>query len=1018
MELNSNEFRKWFYDNENNFYKYDSAEDVEENKRLWSLLFNKTFLGTLQFDEVSIMHNMLNSAYGKDYGGIASLLREYSDRRRTDEIPAIASMELLKNSTARLDPRKFVIFLLNDVKNIKSNKYKEGLLEVAQEIYKDCDLDKIFLPIMHYPQGGIPTVSTISVKEVLGKGFGKTSKQLFSNQEITDFFNAFGDFADIYSIMDHANVGNALDFFAERYQKDSKQMASYNLSRLLSFSEIRRHINDEKFAFVISYKILKTIENNKFPKEVEEAAEKDYGIIKSILAALNRCVDIIEKSDKNERTLMFAEFYKEIQLKTDKDVINVNVIDKDSMLKLYSEVYPKYIDKIIKKYPQHRAKMLVDDCLNKDHEFLEKCLEGTDYDERTRLVFYAYVEGIIDARDLRGYTSRYSINKDNIINNLIFFKKSNPEIDLVGLFREGYVTQNILLRLYRAKCIDAKMISEFNKMCETNEIEFENNKLVPDISEYLKSYMILNRRKILKTLISKNDWSQKDINNFLKKHPYLQNEPSHQELYFAESEFSLQSELISPFEQLKDKQKSRTVKKIKDELGTAYLSPDILFMLYKDGIVNYETCYTELEGGNEFRKKVELYEQERKGDYSKSLNNERKVISLYHHRKITANDVVKLYCDGKISRDVYEGLKDDGFKSSLSVDEVFEAYTDAISLNNAKDTEYYFERLARYKNEFASLSSDIEQAKLSQKIEEQTQDLSEEVILKLASYGLFFKETLKSSLENDNYDLLKALVTGENKVDATTLKYLFNDEYTVENQSVHKRDLLEYVFLSFENMSNEDKMSLLISIYGGNKNETKEQKDFNYENFHYFITNGYVTNGVSDGRTSGSKKPNDKVVRNSGNATGTSHINKLEFPLIERYDELFSLDEDTIFNYNENSYIFRYPSRNRVIVESLGKVNRDKTIMDDKTNHRTYILSADLFDRNKESFLDNQNGKEVFMFNKFIPWFRDMRKVRQDMKAFNHTLGWAKNVREDFRIKKDTKTETKKPERERVGIGE
>ena len=55
-------------------------------------------------------------------------------------------------------------------------------------------------------------------------------------------------------------------------------------------------------------------------------------------------------------------------------------------------------------------------------------------------------------------------------------------------------------------------------------------------------------------------------------------------------------------------------------------------------------------------------------------------------------------------------------------------------------------------------------------------------------------------------------------------------------------------------------------------------------------------------------------------------------------------------------------------------------------------MDAEFFEKNKCNFLDADGFERVFQFKKFIPWFRMFKKFRTDMRSFNHTTGWKKNI--------------------------
>lgn len=1028
------EFEKWQYEHSDTIFKYEAdKEEAEKNEKIWNLIFdNIEFKKYAPLLSYKMELYMLNSAYPQEYDQILNRLKIRRDKIESNaKNPTIYNDQLMnypkseysemnerlkfiEDNRKNLDAKKFLIVCLYTTQEKGLGYFKEPIIKIIKKVFTNEDIENIVIPYTaHVDEGNRTVLKTLWLKELLGKGKVNRIRLPLTNKDIRDFQQLL-DGSDVYSITDFPQVGtNVCRIYYEnlsQYKDDTKYIEEIILS-----DDFLRCVNPQKYMTLIMYEVIDIfIVKGLNKREIE----KNYSNYRNIFYIINKAKSIID-FDKKGEDLLFSPYIKgEIEEREDEQgnkLHQVNIINKDIVKQMYDEYYQKYVDSIIKGHPQFIPNLLMDENVEKDEEFISKCLEQLADNQKARFLFNAFAEvKQINAEELNKICEDNNINKIMIVSTLLNEYMKDKKLDLTELFRNGYIDQDTILKLYITGNIDFKKILEINKYLEKNGlVDYDNSKINMDISRLIKAYLQLDKEKIIKTLYSKNNWSNKEIAEFIVEHPYLKENLNQEEMALLQAEYLLQKEFLKEFynKNPKEKQKNKLTQRIKEELGIAYLSSDIVFDLYKEGIIDYKAGFSDLEGGSQFEQKVKIYESERNGDISNSLDNSRKVINMYRHGRIGPEQIINLYCDGKLSYDIYTDLKSEDFNNKLRIGTVVDAYKTAILEKNPEKVDDYFARLERYNSEFINLTNKPEEIlKLSQEIEKINEGISRETILKLAEYGTFVKEALKSSLESDNFGLIAELITGKNTLDIQTLKYLFEDGVNQDGDiSTHKRDLLEYVFLSSEELSNQDKMSILISVYGGNKYETQEQTAFNYENFHYFLDSGYVVNEAVEANLRKRKSKVGYTKSNLGTTNGTK-LNKLDFPLLERYDELFSLAPDTVFNYNENSYIFRYPSLHKVVIETLGKVDKDKKIIDNKTNHATYFLDEDLFDRNKDNFIDVNGKQEVFQFKKFIPWFREMRHFKTGMRSFKHTSGWAANIKKFVGIEKDSS----KSERESI----
>ena len=67
-----------------------------------------------------------------------------------------------------------------------------------------------------------------------------------------------------------------------------------------------------------------------------------------------------------------------------------------------------------------------------------------------------------------------------------------------------------------------------------------------------------------------------------------------------------------------------------------------------------------------------------------------------------------------------------------------------------------------------------------------------------------------------------------------------------------------------------------------------------------------------------------------------------------------------IVDAKNNGFIFKSPKYDKVIIESLGKKGKGGKLQNDVTNHRTYIMSTDSFEKVKSDIIENDgDGREI-----------------------------------------------------------
>ena len=248
---------------------------------------------------------------------------------------------------------------------------------------------------------------------------------------------------------------------------------------------------------------------------------------------------------------------------------------------------------------------------------------------------------------------------------------------------------------------------------------------------------------------------------------------------------------------------------------------------------------------------------------------------------------------------------------------------------------------------------------------------------------------------------------GENTIDLDTMKELFLDLPNTENNHA-KRDLLEQV-LKQGGFSNDEIFSILLSTYRGMDEISEEQKELNNENFQYLLNKGILSVEMDEESI---KKNGTGRKNNIGDGNGTSSTSDIDsqtrFPLFDRFDCLFALDKMTIVNKKGPALVFNLKTSRKTIIETLGTI-KDEVLQNDLTNHRTFIMDTETFERYKDVFTSCLNGLEVIQYKKLIAWFDESKELLH-MEECKHTKNWKENVKRKVGISDEQEEKANNPQ--------
>ena len=356
---------------------------------------------------------------------------------------------------------------------------------------------------------------------------------------------------------------------------------------------------------------------------------------------------------------------------------------------------------------------------------------------------------------------------------------------------------------------------------------------------------------------------------------------------------------------------------------------------------------------------------------------------------------------------VFDNEKDDKSNKTLSVEEkkaesknLEELFKKTIK-KSKKYSKYNVEEFINRYNEFESKLSDEEKTKFEEKFSEYQNDLLansnklyKESIISLGKNGILTKESLYEITKKENYmDVIGKLITEENAIGIDTLKYIFNDDIRQEQNSgrYEKRNLLEKLF-NTNNLSEDEKFSILTSVYGFHEDTSDKQKETDNDNFQYFIDKGYLTiDDISDRQNSDSESYGKKTTR-SGN---TIKSEQQKYPFLDRNDAYYTIDKDVSFTRTLNAWIYLSHKFDKVAIETIGTKKNGK-IQNDLTNHATYTMNVKTFEDMKDVFIekDSKNRKAI-NFSEVFSYYR-LNKDGKNMGRICHTKHWKERIKEEF----------------------
>ena len=812
---------------------------------------------------------------------------------------------------------------------------------------------------------------------------------------------------DLVAMTDSKDVGIKMARLYRNLEIEDEKKAS---TKKLVDNEYLYAMNPKKFYQVSLYRV-----------------SQEIGKIKNIgelYDLVNSCIDTkkeLDKINKDEKRDIPVTIVDSIDEKGNAEYIELNneVIEKvydEMMQKMYDlcllntdnqyDIIRKNKDNI--KLNRDAADLNTDD-MKLGKETIKNVINKIDNPED--FLYLAYKKrGFITAADMGEICNEEGLMITPIITKMIADIKYKAENDKEYLksddfarFIKGTLDKNnvgympnLLKQLYENGNIDGDTINVLKEYAEKYEIEEYCNleMMNSNTKDLVYLYKKLNKDKIVDILKKKEKFTDEEIKEFISKDDAFEGELTREKRIELQALYKYQKDM---FVAKKGYKNPEELDILFNELGELSLSSAVVIDLFKEGIVDEEAAKTLDDNFDKFYNAYTVKKFKREG--FKDYKEYERLLNAYAHGKYTIRDIVKGYVNGDIPEDFYRKimpelqeqiLKD--YKPDLIFDkkDAKELYTNATK-KDAHHSE--MKKLKRYYDEYGKLLDEKQNAEL---VDELTQKeineinegrISKKILVRLGENGLLANDVLSTIVDKKMYDVIENLMQ-KNAIGFDKAKCLFEDQYSKDNQQYTRRELLEKIFRQ-SSLSNEEKMNILCETYAIDDLMSEEQKNLNNENFVYFLEKGLVKS-IENYEYEREEKLFTKTQINGGYAKPDQE----KFPLLKRMGAIKSVDKDIAVDTKNNGFIFKSDKYGKVIIETFGKKGKKGKIENDTTDHRTYIMDLDDYEKLKGRLLDsNMDGREI-IFGEVINVIRE--KIVSNGSWINHRdeKGWANRLKE------------------------
>ncbi len=788
------------------------------------------------------------------------------------------------------------------------------------------------------------------------------------------------------------------------------------VKEILRKPEYQRMIDPAKYHFLALYRALEFIESYTVADEETYMGIPDK---QDILVLAKKLKDLVEKDYNDGKGIdePFTVFMDDNRVgskyKYDAEMLvdtgAAGMIDKVSVADIdnyYSGITKEYIDRLVEHDPMISIELYQKKALSL-FEFVEYIKESNEKNY-IKLLNKAYDKKIINDKIIEailkdsGNRDEESLRKLGVAELKLILPRvksatyaNNAVLDQMLL--AGVINQDMLIQQYFNGMLKEEDLTSFARYIESSEatkgiVDYSKIKFDPQV--FAQVYTQLNLKKIVNTLANKEHFDKELLSDFMKERPYLIKNCTQEQLEEFQKTYILQRNLLN---KLDDKSQNDFM----ESLGYIAYAQGIAFELFDKGIISKNVA--EKYGGTEFIKqyqKTQLIDGLRYNDLASIKN----LINAYNHGRITLSKVLRKYAEGEISPEIYFAFKENrDMTDAIDMKYLLGLYDKYNKTSKNSDLEI----LQRYNEEFKDIVQDKELLEIINKKQLEiisSKKNSKTNIVTMARNGVIDKDNIAMM----DLETIAQLIMSGNTLNRETAKEIFRDI----DGTTTKRDRLEELFK--KGLLTQDEMfTILSNVYVGNKDSSAEQQEIDADNMNYFFDQNYFESQYDEMVLRG------EPTRHNRKNVGTIKNEQQRFPIKDRIEFLYSLDEKESVNYKAGpAIIIQLPGKNKVIIETLGTPGKNGAgTLSDLTNHCTYILSKNKFEDIKSDIFEEQVAKtktqrkgieSVLIYSKLIDMYNNYGNAI-GMKRFRHNKYWESSLSKYFEENEES-NETKQKE--------
>ncbi|MBP3255563.1 MAG: hypothetical protein J6M60_03640 [Clostridia bacterium] len=969
---------------------FPSKEDIERNKVKFRDFFSKykfldEFLVNSELGNVIVKTSIYPSRINEYIKRVNSISFSLNKKMKQHSIFEY----FVKDNFDIMDYDRFALGILDIAILEETGKYSDLLR--TKEIIKDISSYFKSQGKENYINFSIDTLNSsedkaclkiYNYKRLIGLPFDKGMPINLDNDEINKIVSLCYP-TDMAAIMKYFECGvHIYDLMVDNLDKmDNFQMQVINelMTSTLTNKSMFPYIDNSRFYKLALYRLLNFMENNNYFVDKNYSEEDNFKSFIGIIDKLYNEVEKMKDVDKEELPIISYNGSKEA---------SVYFCTANDLIIKYNKVLPNFLSTLMGQDENYVYYLLRSDDLTITEECFISLIDKVKNKEDLIYIGYAKLGvlskerlldliALLDIKEIGELTNKLVINNDP---NLQYFidNKLITGLDYRILYDNGTIS-----------------VKDIRKILEKTDESFKNKGLNFSGVKLAELYKTIYGADIVKILINKEKISEEELKRVIRENPALAiTVKNKKELSSLIKEFRFQKDMFKEF--ATDDDLSQFVEVLGEDLG---LSSYIALDLFNKGIITEEQAKS--MDGIYFKKFIE---SKKEGKYLKTLSskdvisNKNKLLNLISHKRISPSDIIIYYSKGIIPEDLYRELDKSDFKGKVD-SKYLTSLAEKLKISGRYTDYGEIERYIAECNKYADTDDFFkgydEKIINSKKIDNLQ-------LVELGRRGLLSKTALSKILERGDIGVIVKLIKGENTIDLDTTRTLFLD--LCESENTHtKRDLLEAV-LRQGKFSNDEIFSILLSTYRGMDDESEKQKELNNENLQYFFNKGLIEIDVNE--ESIKKKVNRSERKNNSIEKGFSSDidSQRRFPLFERFDCLFTLDKNSIFNKKGPALVFEMKRYGKTVIETLGTI-KDEVLQNDLTNHRTFIMDTDLYEKYKNEFTSTLNGEEIIQFKRLIEWFDDNKDVL-NMSECKHTKNWKENIKKKIGVNTD-KTDNK-----------